>query len=205
MVNNTITGGAAAYGFIANGVDGFTITGNVSRATYSGLAEGQGPKLPPDEPGPFLFTTNAVGNSVLQPDFKASRRHLLHLLRCNHAKPNMLGYRAYAYGDAEGKAIVRAAYLEMVGREPKRRETASAVKWLNEARASADELRRSFMMSQEFTSRFGFVPPEELHPYRLKLWLGALDQARRDYFDKHGEFPAAKELYAQALAKICRR
>jgi hypothetical protein len=205
VINNTIRGGAAAYGFVAHGIEGFTITGNVSTASYSGIAEGKGPKLPPDDPGPFLYAADAVTNCVLQPEFKAAQRHLLHMLRCNHAKPNMLGYKAYTYGEAEAKAIVQAAYREMLGREPKRRESAYAIKWLNEAKANADELRRSLMMSPEFTSRFGFVPPEELHPYRIKLWLGTLDQVRRDYAAKHGEFPSAKYLYEQALIKICRR
>ena len=102
VTGNTIRGGAAAYGLVMNGVDEFTVTGNTSTASYSGLAEGKGPKLPPDEPGPFLYTRDAVGKSVLQPEFKPSERHLEHLLRCNHATPNLLGYRAYTYGQAEG-------------------------------------------------------------------------------------------------------
>ncbi len=205
VADNVIQGGAAAYGFVVHGAEAFTVTGNVSKASYSGIAEGQGPKLPPDEPGPFLFSPADVSNCTLQADFKPCERHLLHLLRCNHAKPNLLGYKAYVYGKAEGEAVVQAAYLEMLGRKPSGRETAYALRWLNEAKAGADELRRSLMASKEFTSRFGFVPPEELHPYRLKLWLGTLDQVRRDYAAKHGEFPGAKELYAQALAKISRR
>jgi hypothetical protein len=205
VVNNTIRGGAAAYGLVAHEIDGFTITGNVSTASYSGIAEGKGPKLPPDDPGPFLYTADAVGNSVLQSEFKPAQRHLQHLLRCNHAKPNMLGYKAYTYGEAEARAIVQAAYGEMLGRKPGWREAAYAVKWLNEAKANGDELRRSLMMSREFTSRFGFVPPEELHPYRIQLWLGTLDQVRRDYYGKHGEFPSAKELYGKSLSRICRR
>jgi hypothetical protein len=204
VTGNTIRGGAAAYGFVANGVDDFTVTGNTSTASYSGLAEGKGPKLPPDEPGPFLYAPDAVGNSTLQPEFKASERHLLHLLRCNHGPTNLLGYRAYVYGVAEAKAIVRAAYLEMLGRLPKRGEAAYAIKWLNEAKAGADDLRRSLMMSPEFTSRFGFIPPEELHPYRLKLWLANLDEFRREYYAKNGGFPTAKQLYEAALAKLQR-
>lgn len=35
--NNTLTGEAAAYGFVANGIDDFTIQGNVSRAAHSGM------------------------------------------------------------------------------------------------------------------------------------------------------------------------
>ena len=92
----------------------------------------------------------------------------------------------------------------MLGRLPRETESAYVIKWLNEAKASGDELRRYLMMSPEFTSRFGFVPPEELHPYRLRLWLANLDQFRRDYFAKTGEFPTAKKLYEGALAKLQR-
>lgn len=202
VADNTIRGGAAAYGFIVNGVEGFTVTGNVSTASYSGLAEGEPPKYVPQEPGAFLYTAGAVGNSKLQPEFKASEHFLLHLLRCNHAKPNMLGYRVYVYGKEEVVAITQAAYLEMLGRPPDARESEYAIKWLNEAKGSGDDLRRYLMMSPEFTSRFGFVPTEELHPYRLRLWLANLDRVRRDYFAKKGEFPSARQLYEGALAKL---
>jgi hypothetical protein len=116
----------------------------------------------------------------------------------------MLGYRFYEYGQYEGPAVVRSAYLEMLGRLPTADELAYSLTWLNQAKANADELRRILMATPEFTSRFGFVPPEELHPYRVKLWFNNLDQIRRAYFEKHGSFPSAKFQYEQALLKLNR-
>lgn len=204
VINNVLQGDAGGYGLVANYIDNFVITGNVSRAKYSGIGEGRGPTLPPDEPGPFLYNASEIGNSVLQPEFNKSERHLLHLLRCNHQKPNMLGYRFYEYGQYEGSAVVRSAYLEMLGRQPKADELAYSLAWLNSAKTNADELRRILMASQEFTAKFGFVPPEELHPYRVKLWFNTLDQIRRAYFEKHGTFPSAKAMYAEAIKRLSR-
>lgn len=203
VVDNLLRGGAAGYGFALNGIDEFTVTGNVSTATHSGRGEGEG-RVPPDEPTGFLYAADAVGKSNLQPEFKAATGKLHHLLRCNHLKYNMLGYRPYPYAEAEGKAVVRAAYVEMLGRKPTPKELAYSVKWLNEAKTNADELRRNLMASKEFTSRFGFVPSEELHPYRVKLWFENLDKVRRKHFEKTGAFPTAKELYGQALAGLNR-
>ncbi len=205
VINNVLQGEAGGYGLVANYIDDFVITGNVSRAKYSGTGEGRGPTLPPDEPGPFLYNASEVGNSVLQPEFKKSERHLLHLLRCNHQKPNMMGYRFYEYGEHEGPAVARAAYLEMLGRLPTAEELAYSLKWLNGAKANADELRRLLMASSEFTSRFGFVPPEELQPYRVSLWLGILDRIRRERFERQGGFPSAKELYEEAVRRLHRQ
>lgn len=117
----------------------------------------------------------------------------------------MMGYRFYEYGEHEGPAVVHAAYLEMLGRPPTAEELACSLKWLNSAKANADELRRSLMMSREFTSRFGFVPPEELHPYRVNLWLSMLDRIRREQLEKQGNFPSAKVLYEEAVKQLYRR
>jgi hypothetical protein len=204
VINNVLQGDAGGYGLVANYIDNFVITGNVSRAKYSGIGEGRSPTLPPDEPGPFLYNADEIGKSVLQCEFKKSERHLLHLLRCNHQKPNMLGYRFYEYGQYEGPAVVRSAYLEMLGRQPTTEELAYSLSWLKNAKANADELRRVLMASSEFTTKYGFVPPEELHPYRVKLWFNNLDQIRRAYFEKHGSFPSAKIQYEQALLKLNR-
>lgn len=201
VVDNVLRGGAAGYGFALNGVDQFTVTGNVSTATHSGRGEGEGP-VPPDDCAPFIYAADAVGSSTLQPEFKAATGKLHHLLRCNHLKPNMLGYRAYPYPEAEGKAVVRAAYLEMLGRKPTKTELAYGLKWLNEARANGDELRQNLMATREFTSRFGFIPPEELHPYRIKLWFENLDKIRRKHFEKNSSFPSAKDLYEKAIAGL---
>ena len=202
VTGNIISGGAAGYGLVVSGVDGFTVTGNISTASYSGVGMGEAPVAPADEPGPFLFDPKAIGNSVLQPDFRATRRELLHLLRANREPNNSLGFRAYPYGEAEVKAVARAAYLEMLRREPTAPESAYATRWLQESKGNADGLRRYLMMTPEFTNRFGFVIPEDLQLYRTKLWMGMFDTIRRERFAKDGKFPTAKELYREAMGRL---
>ena len=202
VTGNTISGGAAGYGLAVSGVDGFTVTGNVSTACYSGTGMGEAPFAPGPAPGPFLFDSKAIGNSILQPEFKAIKGELFHLLRANREPNNSLGFRAYPYGEPEVKAVAGAAYLEMLRREPSASEAAYAIRWLQESKGNADELRRYLMMTPEFTSRFGFVIPEDLQPYRTKLWMGILDAIRREQFAKSGNFPTAKELYRGALARL---
>lgn len=202
---NTISGGAGGYGFIVNGVDGFVVTNNKSTARYSGLGDGLGPQKPPDEPGPFIYNPATIGNSVLQPDFVAANRHLSHLLRCNHGPTNVIGYRVYVYGAAEADAVVSAAYVEMLGRAPKTKELKQMVKWLTETKGTADQVRRYLMMTPEFISRFGSVTAEDLHPYRIRLWLDILDGIQRDHLKKDGNLPSARQLYGEAMKRLSRR
>ena len=127
VYGNTIAGGAAAYGFIVNGVEDFNVYDNKSIASYSGIAEGLR-KQQPDEPGPFIYEPQRTTNCKLQKEFLPCERHLLHLLRCNHGKTNELGYRIYTYGEYEVRAVVNAAYLEMLGREPGQKEMEDNIK-----------------------------------------------------------------------------
>ena len=177
--DNTMAGGAAAYGFVVNGVDQFRVWGNKSIATYSGIGEGVNNKKPPDEPGPFLFDPQHIDGSTLQPEFKPCSRNLVHLLRANHGQTNELGYRVYAYGEAEAKAVVSTAYFEMLQRAPDPAELATQVEWLQEIKKTGDDLRRKLMVSGEFIHRFGKVAPGDLHLYRQKLWLDGLDAEQR--------------------------
>jgi hypothetical protein len=201
---NTIAGVAAAYGYIVNSVDNFTVIDNISTAKYSGIGEGLNAKKPPDEPGAFLYDPATTTNSNLQKEFKPCERHLLHLLRCNHGPRNELGYRIYKYGEHEVEAAIGAAYLEMLGREPKSKELQAEINWLQEKMRTADELRRKLMETEEFRGKFGVVASEDLHPYRIGMWMKVLDEIRREHLKKTGRMPSAKEMYLQGLAKLHR-
>lgn len=179
VADNTMAGGAAAYGFVVNGVDQFRVHDNHSIASYSGIGEGLNKNKLPDEPGPFLFDPKQIGESKLQPEFKPCARHLVHLLRANHGATNELGYRKYPYGDAEAAAVVSTAYLEMLQRVPTAGESAAQAEWLQTGQRNADELRRKLMASDEFIRRFGAIAPTEMQTYRQKLWFGLLDAERR--------------------------
>jgi len=202
--DNTVAGGAAAYGYVVNSVDNFTVTGNISTAKYSGIGEGLNARKPPDEPGPFLFDPATTVNSTLQKEFKPCQRHLFHLLRCNHGPTNELGYRIYKYGEHEVKAVIDAAYLEMLGRKPKRKDLKAEITWLQESMRTADELRRKLLETQEFKRKFGLVASKDLHPYRIRMWLDILDEVRKEHLKREGRMPTAKEMYSQALSKLYR-
>ncbi|HDS83972.1 MAG TPA: hypothetical protein ENN97_02070 [Phycisphaerales bacterium] len=204
VYGNVIAGGAAGYGLVVNGVEGFYVYDNISIANYSGRAEGLSPKNPPDEPGPFLFNPDRVTDSILQNEFVPSQRHLLHLLRCNHGKTNELGYRIYPYGQYEVRAVIKAAYLEMLGREPSQKEMEDTIDWLQESQDKADTLRQKLMASDEFKDKFGNVDPDNLHLYRIDLWKSILDSVQRDYNAQNNRLPDAKTLYHKALDSLNR-
>ena len=204
VTGNTISGSAGGYGFVACGVENFTVADNVSTASYSGLGDGLNQKTPPDDPGPFLYTPASVINCTLQPEFTASKRHLLHLLRCNHGPLNAQGFRVYSYGAAEAEAIVRTAFLEMLGRAPKAKEFSHWLEWLQTTKGAADQIRRALIMTPEFTDRHGFVPPDDLHLYRRRMWLENLDQAQADHFSQTKTLPTARQLYEEAIKRLGR-
>ena len=200
--DNTIAGNAAGYGLVVSGVDDFTVYGNKSIASHSGIAEGLSPKLPPDEPAGFLFNPDRVTNCKLQKEFAPCKKHLLHLLRCNHGKTNELGYRIYTYGDYEVRAVINAAYLEMLRREPSQKEMEDNIEWLQNSKSTADDLRRKLIAADEFKNKFGAVTPDSLHTYRIKLWMGLLDGANKEYFKQNGAMPDSKTLYLAALDNL---
>ncbi len=196
---NMISGGAAAYGYVVNGVDGFEVYDNKSTAVYSGIGEGLNAKTPPDEPGPFLYDPEGVTNSKLQPEFKPCTRHLVHLLRCNHGPTNALGYRVYGYGEAEAEAVARAAYIEMLGRHADPGGLAEKIKWLQKG-GTADAMRVGMMQSGEFKGKFGEVTPDQLHVYRTRRWFDILNRIQVAFLENQGRLPSAKVLYTQALS-----
>ena len=200
--NNKITGDAGGYGFIVSGVKDFKVVENINSAKYSGRADGLSPDNPADPPGPFYYDSKHVDNCTLQPEFFACERHLEHLLRCNHGPTNELGYRVYPYGEYEAAGVINAAFLEMLRRSPSPEEINSTTKWLQEEKATADQLRRKLMASGEFVANFGNVAPDELHPYRTQLWMNILDSIQRRYFEKQGIMPSAKELYNLAKKEL---
>jgi hypothetical protein len=201
VTDNLISGGAAAYGILLSGVEDFTVTGNRTEATYSGIAEGLH-RDPPDDPGPFLYEPGRVTNSIIQSEFKPAARHLKHLLRCNHLPRNPRGYRDYPYSADEAAAVVRTAYEEMLGRAPEGVEFDFYVDWLRQTRASADRLRRSLMTTPEFVATHGAIDPADLHLFRETLWFNALSAGMGALKNTEGAWMEAKVLYRLAWDHI---
>ena len=102
------------------------------------------------------------------------------------------------YGDAEVKAVVEAAYLEMLARAPSQDELAKGIERLASKKLNADSLRRELMAASEFKETFGDVPAEELHHFRVKRWFDICDGLIRE----NGGMPSALELYQDALTAL---
>ena len=200
--DNLFTGGAAAYSIILSGVKDFTVTGNRTTAQYSGIAEGFGPKQPPNDPIAFVYDPSVVSETKMQPEFEPMQRHLNHLLRCNHAPLNYMGYRYYPYGDHEVVAVVNTAFEEMLGRLPSEEERVQYTKWLQATKNNADQLRHVLMAEPEFIERHGYHNPDGLQLFRQKLWLEAISRSFNDLSDELTRWPGAADLYKGAWAVI---
>ena len=201
VTGNLLQGRAAGYGFAANGIDEFTVTGNISKAICSGTGDGLNPKTRPDESTPFIYAENCVGKSVLQPEFRKAAKPLIHLLRCNHGPLNSMGYRIYDYSDAEAHGAVETAFREMLGRDPKSAELDHFTRWLKETRSNADHVRLALTMTPEFRNLHGSIAPEDLQHFRLGLWLSAFDKVKRAAAAGPDSL-AARDLYEQAWKSI---
>jgi len=198
VTGNTMAGDAAAYGFVVHTIKDWKVTGNKSTATYSGKTPGPNPRNPPDDPTAFIYNAKTTLDTKLQPEFVKSKRHINFLLRVQGAPSDENGYQSHEYGDAELKAVINAAYLEMLGRPVDETGLKESAQLLRSRKLNADGLRRRLMASSEFKNKFGYVAPENLHPYRAKLWLGILNELIRN----NGEFPPALKLYQDALKAL---
>ena len=198
VTGNTLAGGAGGYGIVAHGITKWTISGNVSKATYSGLAEYGDHQNPPDAPAAFLYDESSVKNCTLQPEFAPAIRHIDHLLRTKHAPKDRHGYQMHDYGGPEIYAVIQAAYLEMLGRMPEPQEIAEGIEQLTSRKMNADGLRREIMGRSEFRQLFGEIPEKELHPFRVNRWFKLCDELIRE----NGSMPSAKTLYRDALEAL---
>jgi hypothetical protein len=95
------------------------------------------------------------------------------------------------YGHDEIRAVVYAAYLEMLGRQPQEFEFNRSADLLRTRQRNADGLRRQLMNSQEFRDLYGDKLPADLHPFRVKLWFDICDRLIRE----NGGMYEASRLY----------
>lgn len=198
--NNTLDGDASAYGFIADGVENFQITGNKALGKVSGLADGRWDVVC-DDPAPFLYNPKYVENTKLQKDFKPMQRSLQHLLRCNHGPIHVggpfRGYKAYSYGKAEAKAVTETAFIEMLGRLPTAKESDFYSRLLNEHSIPADQLRWELIKTPEFKAKFGEISRNKMHKFRTQRWISAFDKIIGE-----SQNYSAQDVYKKALKSL---
>ena len=197
--NNHLSGLAGGYGYVAHGIDGFTIEGNTTDAKFSGLGDGLNRQLRPVPAAPFLFDSRTIGDSKLQSEFVAADTKLEHLLRCNHGPRDATGYRVYPYGKYEAQGVVLAAFVEMLARTPTEEESHYWVNYLGATKDTADNLRRTLMTTQEFQALHGYINPNKLHTFRNELWFQTLSQVLGG---RSLNQMSSKELYMQAKAAL---
>ncbi len=202
VTGNTMAGGAGGYGFVAHTIKDWKITGNKSTASYSGIADGLGPNNRAHEPTAFVYDPETVIDCELQDEFVKCDPHIDHLLRCNHGPLDERGYRVYPYGKEEADAVVKAAYLEILGREADAAGLKGAVNLLQDNKLNADGLRMKLMGSTEFKNRYGYVPPENLHAYRTRLWFGICNAIIRNAIEARGQWPSALAMYKEAVGAL---
>jgi len=204
---NLISGKAGGYGYVANGIDGFTVLDNRSDAVYSGRGDGL-PGNPPDEPSAFLYNPEAIGGSELQSDFVAAKNHVDKVLRSDRGKgipTDPLGYRDLGYPDREAEAVVEGAFMEMLGRIPSEFEKQHWVRWLGTAHVNADTLRCQLMGTPEFAVRFGYVNPMELHQWRSNRWLQLIKATcRKLQADNGGKWPSSRDIHTHLMDSLSR-
>ncbi|MCU0857018.1 MAG: right-handed parallel beta-helix repeat-containing protein [Pontiellaceae bacterium] len=189
--NNHISGEACGYGYVANGIDDFEVTGNTSDAVHSGRGDGANGILP-DAAAPFLFDPSAIGSSCLQDEFVPMTKSLVAVLRNGRTPVDALGYRDAGYPEEEARAVVRMAFVEMLGREPQTEESEHWKKWLQETRSNGDTLRCSLMATPEFVRLHGYINPFDLHSWRNARWLKMILQTCSQIQAAGADWPEAR-------------
>lgn len=177
LLENEMSGKCMGYGIAVSGAENFIVKGNVSTAKYSRIGDGLSYKLP-DGPCAFIYDFETVKGCELQPEFKKSVSHIIHLLACNFGKKreDLGGFRMYGYGDFEAEGAIETAYLEMLCREPSLSEFEYWKAKINDERLSADAIRLELLKSGEFKKLFGDVKPCDLHCFRAAVWLNSFSE-----------------------------
>jgi len=199
VINNKMIGKAGGYGFAAGGIKDFVITGNINQAVFEGRGDGL-PNNPPDEAAAFIFEPSSTPGCKLQKEFKPAQKSNVPLLRVSRTPANEAGYRLLEnYGEIEAEAIVSAAYMEILGRFPKKTEALHWQKWLHKTRSNADAVRTVLMLSPEFIEGNPNWRATQLQECRADLFMQQLYKA----FKKVGSesWPSAFDLHHIIFSK----
>lgn len=203
ITGNIMDGDCFGYGISVRTGRDVIVTGNISYAKHSGVADGfrNGPL--PDPATDFITESKRLINCSLQPEFKEAKIHISHLLYMNH-KPRRTdsSYKIWDYTPEEADGIVKTAFIEMLQRLPNSTELESYKLDLMTARHAADSVRFKLMSTPEFRSKNGVIPETQLHVYRTNLWMTNLKAIDREYIDQSGNYPSALHLYNKVLEKL---
>jgi hypothetical protein len=218
--NNLLEGDAFGYGYILDYVKNVDFYGNRSTAIHSG--KGQGTPDNNNDPDPataFLYDPKHVSiapGGKLQDGFKTNKKPIEHLLFHNGTPYNEYLYHYYSYTEIEAETIVKASYLEMLGRYPTAQELTDGKNsflvdpkpetLVNEAEKQyGDAFKRDLMKLPEFVKKFGAVPTQNLQLLRTARWHDRINANDVTAILKTGNYADPKIIYDHVLAEMALR
>ena len=142
----------------------------------------------------------AGGGSSLQSEFQTTEEtggNLGQLLWMIGIGPAEDGYFDYTYTEPEARAVINAATVEILGREPTPAEIEAKLPRLIPGMLNGDEFRIELMQTEEFTSAHPGITGKDLHPYRLSRWTDRFIEIDNHALDQSGNYSRATELFRQ--------
>jgi len=215
--NNILEGDAFGYGYILDYVKNVDFYGNRSIATHSGKGRGTSDnKNDPDPATDFLYDPDNVHiapDGKLQNGFKTNTKPIEHFLFHNGTPYNEFLYHYYPYTEIEAETIVKASYIEILGREPTAQELTKGRNsflidpkpgtLINEAEKQfGDAFKRDLMKLPEFVEKFGPVPTQNLQPLRTARWRDRINANDVAAIMKTGNYADPRKVYDNVLPEL---
>jgi len=147
----------------------------------------------------------AGGGSSLQREFETTAEtggNLERLLWMTGVANEADGYYDYTYTEVEARAVINAATVEILGREPDAAEVETQLPRLMSDRLSGDEFRIELMQSKEFTSAHPGITGKNLHPFRLNRWKDRFIEIDNHALDESGNYSRATKLFRQTTGLL---
>ncbi len=215
--NNLLEGDAFGYGYLLDYVKNVDFYGNKSIATHSGKGRGTSDnRNDPDPATAFLYDPDHIHiapGGKLQEGFKTNTKPIEHFLFHNGTPYNAYLYHYYPYTEIEAKTIVKASYLEILGRLPTAQELTDGKNTflvdpkpgtlINEAEKQyGDAFKRVLMKLPEFIEKFGAVPTQNLQPLRTARWRDRINANDVSAIIKTGNYADPRDIYDKVLPEM---
>jgi len=215
--NNLLEGDAMGYGYVLDHVKNLDFYGNKSIATHSGKGRGStANERDPDPATAFLCDTNHIQvapSGTLQEGMTQNTKRIEHLLFHNGNPLTEDLYYYYSYTPIEVEVMVKASYMEMLGRAPTEQELKEGSDsflvdpkpetFINEAyKQYGDAFKRELMKRPEFIEKFGAVPTQCLQPLRTTRWRDRINANDVSSLLKTGNYVTPGDAYDNVLPEL---
>ncbi len=215
--NNLLEGDAFGYGYLLEHVKNVDFYGNKSIATHSGKGRGSSRNgRDPDPATAFLYDpalVHVAPGGTLQEGMTPNTKPIEHFLFHNGTPLTADRYHYYAYTPIEAEAIVKASYLEIMGRQPTAQELKEGADSflvdpkpetvINEAdKQYGDAFKRELMTRPEFIEKFGAVPTQNLQPLRTTRWRDRIHANDVAALLKTGNYANPGDVYDNVLTEL---